>query len=109
MYLYMFEKGPFDTIKYVFSYKKKHYIDSRSKNKEFMKKPKVMELPREAKKKYTPVAKKGGKSQGSSRKVSKRSRSKEKKSKSKKSRKAFKRSMKRSRSKGNKSRRRKVW
>ena len=68
------------------------------------------EWPREARKTDTPVAKKDGKSKGSSRKASKRSRkrskSKGKKSKSKKSRKESKRYRKRSKSKGKRSRRR---
>ena len=85
----------------------KHYAEWRSKNKEFMKKHKVTEWPKEARKTYTPVAKKDEKSKGSSRKASLRSKSKAKKSKRKKSRKASKRSKKRSKSKGKKSRIRK--
>ena len=89
----------------------KHYAAWRSNNKEFMKKHKVTEWPKEARKTYTPVAKNDKKSKGSSRKASRRSRSrsrsKDKKSKRKKSRKASKRSRKRSKSKGKKSRRNK--
>ena len=85
----------------------RHYADWRSKNKEFMKKHKVSEWPKEARKTYTPVAKKDEKSNGSSRKASRRSKSKAKKSKNKKSLKASKRSKKSSKSKRKKSRRRK--
>ena len=85
----------------------RHYADWRSKNKEFMKKHKVTEWPKEARKSYTPVVKKDEKLKGSSRKASRRSMSKAKKSKRKKSRKASKRSKKRSKSKGKKSRSRK--